>query len=775
MVQLQRLCLVLTLSFFLLGSLSLPAPALAQGAPGLSYVQPSGTAIRDIQVVGAERIEPSTILTYLDVKPGDPMTQDTLDNALRSLFATGLFADVVLRQKGSTLEVSVTENPVINQIAFEGNDKLKDDALQAEIQLRPRQVFTRTKVQADTNRLYQVYRRNGRFAVTIEPKIIKLDQNRVNLVFEINEGPVTYVRGIKFVGNKRFGDDALRSEISTAETRWYKFLSSDDRYDPDRLAFDQELLRRFYLSQGYADFRVLSAVAELSKDKDYFYVTFTLEEGERYKVGKITINADLRDFDENTLVPELAMEPGDWYNADRVQKTVDNFTDALAKRNFDFVTVRPDVQRNREQLTVDLSFQINETPKVFVERIDINGNVRTMDKVIRRKMELVEGDPFNRGKVAKSEKSIRDLDYFETVNVKTQQGSAPDKNVIDIEVSEKSTGELSVGAGFSTSDGPLADFRIRERNFLGKGQDLLFGTTIAGKRTEFDVSFTEPYFLDRDLSAGISLFHTTRDLQDESSYDQKRSGGSFQFGYPLSENWRQSLRYRIEENEITDVDADASRYIRDQEGKRLTSAISQTITYDNRDSKLFPTDGMNAWFTTEFAGLGGDAEYVSAKLGASQFYPVYEDKVILNILGEVGAIGATGDGDVVINERFFLGGANLRGFESAGVGPRDTATRDALGGNLFYRGSVELAFPVGVPEELGIQGHAFTDFGSLWDLDESAAGGSIADQNSLRAAAGLGLSWRSPMGPVRIDVAAPYLSEKYDEKENFRFSFGTRF
>lgn len=774
MFQIKRLCLVVVLSVSVFGGPVFSVDAVAQETSGLSYVQPSGTVIRDIQVVGTERIEPSTVLTYLDVKPGDNMTQDTLDSALKSLFATGLFADVVLRQKGSTLEVSVTENPVINEIAFEGNDKLKDDALQAEIQLRPRQVFTRTKVQGDTNRLYQVYRRNGRFAVTIEPKIIKLDQNRVNLVFEIDEGPVTYVRGIKFVGNKRFSDDALRAEISTAETRWYKFLSSDDRYDPDRLSFDQELLRRYYLSQGYADFRVLSAVAELSKDKDYFYVTFTVEEGERYKVGKITINADLRDFDENTLVPELDMAPGDWYNADRVQKTVDNFTDALAKRNFDFVAVRPDVQRNREQLTVDLSFQISETPKIFVERIDINGNVRTMDKVIRREMELVEGDPFNRAKVAKSEKDIKDLDYFEKVTVKTQQGSAPDKNVIDIEVAEKSTGELSVGAGFSTADGPLADFRIRERNFLGKGQDLLFGTTIAGKRTEFDVSFTEPYFLDRDLSAGISLFHTTRDLQDESSYDQKRSGGSFQVGYPLSENWRQSLRYRIEQNEITDVDSDASRYIRDQEGERLTSAISQTITYDNRNSKLFPTEGMNAWFTTEFAGLGGDADYVSAKLGSSYFYPVYEDKVVLNVLGEVGAIGATSDGDVEINERFFLGGANLRGFASAGVGPRDTVTDDALGGNLFYRGSVELAFPIGVPEELGIQGHAFTDFGSLWDLDEDSAG-DIVDKNSLRAAAGLGLSWRSPMGPVRIDVAAPYLSEDYDEKENFRFSFGTRF
>lgn len=770
MLQIKRLCLVVMLSLPVAGFSTL---SLAQ-SEGSSYVQPSGTVIKDIQVVGTERIEPTTVLTYLDVKAGDKMTQDTLDSALKSLFSTGLFADVVLRQKGSTLEVTVVENPVINEIAFEGNDKLDDDALLAEIQLRPRQVFTRTKVQADTNRLYQVYRRNGRFAVTLEPKIIKLDQNRVNLVFEIDEGPVTYVKGIKFVGNTRFSDDALRSEISTAETRWYKFLSTDDRYDPDRLAFDQELLRRFYLSEGYADFRVISAIAELSKDKDYFYVTFTVEEGQRYKVGNVTIIADLRDFDENTLKPELALAPGEWYDANKVQKTVDKFTEALARQNFDFVSVRPDVQRNREKLTVDLTFQINETPKVFVERIDINGNVRTMDKVIRREMELVEGDPFNRGKVAKSEQAIKDLGFFENVTVKTQQGSAPDKSVIGIDVAEKSTGELSVGAGFSTADGPLADFRIRERNFLGKGQDLLFATTIAGKRTEFDVSFTEPYFLDRDLSAGFSVFHTTRDLQDESSYDQRRTGGSFQLGYPLSENWRQSLRYRMERNEITDVEADASRYIRDQEGERMTSALSQRVTFDNRDSKLFPTDGLNAWFDTEFAGLGGDAEYISGKLGGSYFYPVYEEKVILNILGEAGAIGGIGNGDVEINERYFLGGTNLRGFQSSGIGPRDIVTDDALGGNLFYRGSVELAFPLGLPEELGIQGHAFTDFGSLWDLDE-ASDPAIVDKNSLRAAAGFGVSWRSPMGPVRVDLAAPYLDEEFDQSENFRFSFGTRF
>lgn len=774
MITFKRLCLAAMLCIPVMGCPLFLLPASAQQIQGSSYVDPSGTVIRDIQVVGTERIEPATVLTYLDIGVGDQMAQETMDTALKSLFATGLFADVSLRQKGNTLEVTVIENPVINEIAFEGNDKVKDEELLGEIQLRPRQVFTRTKVQADTTRLYQVYRRNGRFAVSIEPKVIKLDQNRVNLVFEVDEGPVTYVRSIKFVGNSHFSDDRLRSEVSTAETRWYKFLSTDDRYDPDRLAYDQELLRRFYLSEGYADFRVLSATAELSKNKDYFYVTFTVEEGERYRIGNVRVSDELRDFDESALVPYLSVQPGKWYNAEDVQKTMDDFTTALAEMGQNFVSVRPDIQRNREKQTVDVGFTVVETQKQFVERIDIEGNVRTMDKVIRREMRLVEGDAFNKEKLAKSEQEIKDLGFFETVEVSTEQGSAPDKRVVDISVAEKSTGELSVGAGFSTADGPLADFRIRERNLLGKGQDLLFATTIAGKRTEFDVSFTEPYFLGRDLSAGASVFHTTRDLQDESSYDQRRTGGSLQMGYPLSEHWRQSLSYRLERNEIMDVQNTASRYIRDQEGKRVTSAVSQVLAYDTRDSKLIPTKGMYSWLNTEYAGIGGDANYLSGKLGSSYFYPVYQDQVILNILGEVGAIGGMGGKDVEINERFFLGGSTLRGFESAGLGPRDITTDDALGGNLFYRGSVEMAFPLGLPEDLGIKGHAFTDFGSLWNIDE-ISNPAIVDSGSVRAAAGLGVSWRSPMGPIRVDLATPYASEDYDAEENFRFSFGTRF
>lgn len=730
--------------------------------------------LKEIRIDGTQRVEPSTVLSYLNMPTGSDLNDDSMNEGLKNLFATGLFADVKMKQQNGVLLVEVMENPIINEIAFEGNDRIEDDELMAEIGLRPRQVYTKTKVQNDVARIYELYQRGGRFAVDIEPKIIELDQNRVNLVFEIVEGDVTAIKGIKFVGNKAFDDDQLAAELSTKEERWYRFFATDDRYDEDRVKFDEELLRRYYLKNGYADFRVVSSVAELSEDKESFYLTFTVDEGPRYKVSGISITSDLRGFDGNVLKNDVTFVPGEWYDADAVQNSVDKMSDSLGNMQYAFVDVDPQIQRNPSDQSLTIDFNIGESPRVFVERIDIHGNLRTIDKVIRREMELVEGDPFSKSKLSRSEQRLRNLAYFEDVKIKTLPGSAPDKTVLDVEVTEQSTGELSIGAGFSTQDGPLADLRIRERNLLGKGQDLTFATTLAGTRTEFDASFTEPYFLDRDMSAGVDAFHITRDLQDESSYDQRRTGGALRMGYPLSEKVRQSWKYRLEQNEIRDVKNTASIYVRQQEGKRTTSAISQRLSYDARDSVQFPADGLYSWLDLEGAGLGGDAKYVSGSIGSSYYIPFYEKKVVLNFMGETGVIQGISNEDVKINERYFLGGDTLRGFEKSGIGPRDTATNDALGGNYYYRGTVELSFPVGLPEEMGIAGHAFTDFGSLWELDGNK-GPTVVDESSIRAAAGLGVSWKSPMGPVRVDFALPYAKEDYDEEENFRFSFGTRF
>lgn len=740
-------------------------------APTLAHAQGADT-IRQIKVEGTQRIEPATVLSYISLQAGDRFDTVKLNRALKSLFATGLFADVSLYQEGRDLVVVVVENPIINEIAFEGNEKIKKDALMAEVQLRPRTVLTRTKVQADVARLQEMYRLSGRFSASVEPKIIKLDQNRVNLVFEISEGPQTLISRIVFLGNKRFDDGDLQRVIRSREDRWWRIWSGADKYDPDRVAFDREMLRKFYLEHGYADFLVESAIAELSPDRKHFYVTFTLNEGERYKVGKIDVKSNLQDLDGETLRSALTFKSGEWYKASAIENSVNKLTDELGNRQYAFVDVTPTVERRRDAREIDIAFTINEGNKVFVENININGNVRTMDEVIRREMQLVEGDPFNAARLKRSEQKLRNLTYFENVQVKTARGSSPDKTNIDINVAEKSTGELSLGGGYSTSDGVLGEFRIRERNFLGKGQDLTLATTLSTRRSQFDFSFTEPYFLNRDLSFGVDAFHIVRDYQDYSSYDSRRTGGGLRLGYPLSERLRHDLGYRYDITEIENVDPTASLFIQRQEGRRKTSALNHKLTYDSTDSRLEPTEGIVARLENEVAGIGGDARYLRSRVGATAYFPV-RDKWVLSLLAETGYIFGFGGEDLRINERFFIGGTTLRGFEESGIGPRDTATDDALGGNFFGRGSVELEFPSGLPDDLGVRLRTFSDFGVLREVDESGPG--IDQSDLIRVTAGVGISWRSPFGPVRMDFAVPVVKEDFDKDEFFRFSFGTRF
>jgi len=771
--------LALGLVASVVGGLSGAGDAAAQSAvaavpsrTGEASPIPTGGTIRDVRVEGIQRIEPQTVRSYLVVAPGDPFDGGRLNESLKALFATGLFADVTLRRDGDVLVVRVVENPIINRIAFEGNHRLKDDQLKSEVQLRPRVVFTRTRVQSDVQRIVDLYRRNGRFAATVEPKVVQLDQNRVDLVFEISEGPRTEVSTIGFVGNQEFSESTLRGVVQTKESRWYRFLSSDDSYDPDRLSYDKDLLRRYYLSEGFADFRVVSAVAELSPDKEGFYITFTLDEGARYKFGKINLTSTLKGLDAESLRSEVQTEEGEWYNANDIEATKLAIVKALNDRQYSFVDVRPRIQRNREGLTIDVTYEVAEGPRVYVERIDVTGNVRTMDKVIRRQLLLVEGDPFNATKLQRSEQRIKDLGYFEKVNVNTTEGSQPDRAVVQVDVAEQSTGEISLGAGFSTSDGPLADFSIRERNLLGRGQDLRIGATVSGRRQEYDLSFTEPYFLERDLSAGFDLFRITRDNQTYSGYDEQNTGIALRLGYPLSENLRQRLTYSFSHTSITNVDSSASTYIKEQEGSRNLSQVSQELSYTDLDSKTDPTKGYFVKLTNDVAGLGGNARFLRTRLGSGFYYPVLSSKWIFNIFGETGYIFGIGQ-DVRIPDRFFIGGDTLRGFRTAGIGPRDVSTGDALGGNRYVRGTVELSFPLGLPEEFGLSGHLFTDAGSLSEVD--ATGTNVRDDSSVRLASGTGLSWKSPFGPIRIDLALPILKQEYDKKEQFRFSFGTRF
>lgn len=732
---------------------------------------PAKGVVQEIVVEGINRIEIETVVSYLVIKVGEPFDPARMDTSLKSLFATGLFSDVTLRREGNALVVRVVENPIINRVAFEGNRKVDDDDLAAEIQLRPRVVYTRTKVQNDVKRILEIFRASGRFAATVDPKVITLPQNRVDLIFEINEGDVTGIRRISFIGNRIFDDSRLRSVIQTRESAFWRFLSTDDTYDPDRVEFDKELLRKYYLKNGYADFRVVSAVAELTPDRENFFITFTLEEGERYKFGKIDIATTIRDLDTDQFLDELRPSEDDWYNADLIERTIDKLTDAAGTLGFAFVEVRPRIGRVEGERTINVTFEIREGPRVFVERITIRGNDRTRDEVIRREMRLAEGDAFNTSKVRLSRRRIRNLGFFEKVEINNVPGSTPDRTVVEIDVEERSTGQLSLGAGFSSDEGVLGNISIRETNFMGRGQDINLGFTLSQRTQEIDVSFTEPYFMGRNLSAGIDLFRVSRSFDDEGSFGSRSTGGRLRSGYEIVEYLRQEWRYTIKSDSIRNVDDDASIVIRQEEGSTLKSVIGQTLTLDRRDDRFDPTSGYFAKLETDFAGFGGTERFVKTQITASAHYSPFQD-ITISLVGRAGNVFGVGN-DVGVSDRFFIGGDKFRGFSFGGIGPRDGRTDDALGANTFYTGTLEVAFPLGLPKEFGIRGRVFTDAGSAFGIDSSEP--VILDERTLRLSVGVGVSWTSPFGPVRGDIGIALLKTRFDDTEVFQFNFGTRF
>lgn len=764
-----------TLLIYTASSLAFALPASAQISPGnaaeATSEQPSRNIVERIQIEGNQRIEPRTILTYLGIKAGDKFGRRIISNALKDLFATGFFADVKLLRKGNTLIVRVLENPVINDVVFEGNDHIETEDLEQEVTLKSRSVYTKTKVQNDVKRVLDIYRRNGRYTATVEPKIIQRDQNRIDLVYEISEGPVAKIEKITFIGNNHFSSSELEGVIRSEENAWYQFLSESDKYDPDRLLFDQELLRRYYTAQGFADFQVKSAHAELSPNKDEFYVTFVLDEGIQYLFGEITTSNTLRESDALDFSEIITAQTGEIYDASEIEVIVDDMTTELGNFGYAFVDVRPRLTRKRAEKVVDVTFEIKPGPRVYVERINIIGNIRTLDEVIRREFRLAEGDPFNTAKLKRSEQRLNNLSFFEKVTVTNEAGSAPDKTVITVEVIEKSTGEINVGAGFSSTDGPLADFGIRENNLLGRGQRLRTRVTFADRRKAFEVGFTEPYFLNRELSASIDLFKTQYDFNSESSYDLESQGGKLSLGYKLKEKLSHEVYYSYRDNDITDISPLASLFIMNQQGRYRNSSIGHSLVYDDLNNRFDPTSGYFARITQEFSGLGGDARYVKHDGQANYYYPIAK-----NWTWSIGAFGGhlLGVGrDIHISDRFFIGGETIRGFDNSGLGPRDRATDDALGGNIYYAGNTELRFPLGLPEDLGFLGAVFVDAGSMWQVDDNGVG--ITDNSAPRVAVGAGVSWKSPFGPIRIDLAHPVVKDSQDITENFRFSFGTRF
>lgn len=727
--------------------------------------------VGQVLVEGNQRIEAGTIGSYMTIAPGDPFDSERVDASLKALFATGLFADVTIARQGTDLIVRVVENPIVNRIAFEGNSKMKDDALEKEIQLKPRQVYTRAKVQSDVQRLLQMYRRTGRFTATVEPKVIQLPQNRIDVVFEIIEGLPTRIERIRFIGNERFSDGRLREEISTKETAWWRLWSSDDSYDPDRMNYDRELLRRFYLSHGYADFRLVSSSADLSPDREAFFITYAVEEGEQYKVAKIDISNGIADVEAKLLRDKVTFAEGDTYNAEKVEKSIQEISFELGRYGYAFIDVKPEIKKNREARTIDITFTVGEGPRVYVERINVQGNVRTLDRVIRREFRLAEGDAFNTARIRQSRQRLRALNFFETVDIKENRGSTPDRVVIDVTVQEKSTGELTLGAGFSTTDSILGDIALRERNFLGKGQDLRVGLTLSARRQQIDHSFTEPAFLDRDLAAGYDIFHRRVDYQDQSGYDQQSTGGGLRFGFPITESLRATTYNRVRNDVIDNVAPGASTAVQRQAGGTVTSSVGYVLAYDKRDDPIEPTSGYVIRGGNEFAGLGGTEHFVKTTASYTHFFAV-TDSVVFSQGFDVGHVQGIAD-DVRIVSRFSVGGDLFRGFKQGGVGARDAASGDVLGAQVYYTSTSELEFPIGLPNEFGMKGRAFGIVGSASEVDEPGPG--ILDASSLRASVGVGLSWKSPFGPLRLDFAVPVVKEDFDQTEYFRFNFGTRF
>ena len=731
-----------------------------------------GKAVEFIRVEGTQRVEAETVRAYMVVREGLVDQADLVDQSVKTLFSSGLFADVTIRREGKGLVVTVVENPIINRVSFEGNTAINDDNLGSEAGLSARQIYTRAKVQDDVERFIELYRRSGRFAVRIEPKVIQLPQNRIDLVFEINEGPTTGIRSINIVGNKVFSDDELRGEIITRETRWWRLFSANDNYDPDRVAYDRELLRRFYLSKGYADFRVVASNAELTRDGKGFFLNFTVEEGDLYSFGDARVSTALDAIDIVELEEQISYEAGEKYDSRRIDKTVDALTKIVGEKGYAFAEVRPRVKRDRETNVVGVEFVIEEGPRVYVERININGNTRTRDEVIRRELRLSEGDAFNQVLMARSQRNVRALGFFGAVDVSETPGTEEDKTIIDVNVREQPTGELSFGVGYSSAEALTTQLSVSERNFLGRGQRLRLNLGLSNQVQRYNVGFTEPYFLNRDVSAGFSLFNTDSEYDYQDGLKTKEQGIGLSLGFPLSEDGRLSLFANFTQDELTNQTTSSSI---NPGYDRFKQTLGYYYSIDMRDDVINPTDGWNLNFGQDIAGPSGDVSFLRTSASANYFEEIAEGWVF-HAKMNLGVIHDYKGGAIAYSDRFFRGGRNFRGFERGGIGPRDLATDSSLGSNRYLTGTTQVSLPLGIPKEVGMRANAFVDFGVMGETDVVPTSSSqIEDEMAFRATYGLSFAWRSPLGPVRFDFARPIVKEDYDETRFFRFTIGTSF
>jgi len=746
-----------------------PIPAAPVPAPAVAPA--TTTTIKSINVTGSQRIEPETVRSYVKLRVGGQYTQEAGDEAIRDLFGTELFSDAQIRDDDGVITIIIRENPVINRIVFEGNKRIKEDKLGKELKLAPRTIFTRSKVRADIERIIELYRRQGRFAATVEPKMVTLDQNRVDVVYEISEGPKSKVRAINIIGNEVFSDGRLRGEMVTKRTGLTRIFSSGTSYDPDRLAYDQGKLRQFYLTNGYADFRVVSAVAELTPDKRDFIITYVVEEGDRYKFGDVLAESDIRDFKPEVVKSLLPMKKGDFYNAKLVEDTVESVTKTAGLLGYAFAQVDPQFERDKEAKVMNITFRVADAPRVYVERIDVNGNTLTQDKVLRREFRVAEGDAFNSFSVKRSEDRIKSLGFFqEKFEITQTQGSAPDRIVLQANVEEKSTGELQLSAGYSSLERFIINASIKQRNFRGKGQELRASVNYSTYSKSVELGFTEPYLFDKNIALGGDIFR--RDLNSfnfnqsgdrNTTYQQVTTGFQLRMGVPVTEFISAAARFGVSRDEVT-LDRNtyfydpngtgvldtcdaliAGRYLCDAIGNRTTSTIGYSLVYDNLNNYIRPSRGQRVIFSQDFAGLGGDVRYLKTRVEGSKYWSLGRG-FIGSIAIEAGHIVSferdrgAGIDKVRLIDRWFLGEPQIRGFDIRGIGPRVTRTPyittttngvttqtlatdrnqisdDALGGRYYYRGRAEVEIPLGAgARELGLRPSIFLDVGAVWGV-----------------------------------------------------------
>lgn len=808
------------------------------GGSVLSSRPAAAQVVSAVVVEGNQRVDADTIRSYVRIRPGERADPVRVDEALKALYATGIFEDVQIRYAGGRLIVSVREAQVINRVVFEGNRKIKDEIFSAEVQSKPRASLSRPTVQADVQRIVEIYRRSGRYNVTVDPQIIDRPNNRVDLVFVINEGDQTTIRSINFSGNNVFSSARLRDVINTTPTNWISFLRNTNVYDPDRVNADQELLRRFYLKNGYADFRIINATVDLDRANNGFVLNFVLDEGPQYRFGEIEVVSNVRDVDGASLRGLLRSSRGEVYNAELVEKTVELLTIELAKRGYAFAQVRPRGDRDFQSRRINVVYVIEEGPRVYVERINVRNNTRTREYVIRREFELVEGDPYNRVLVDRAERRLKNLGYFKTVRISNEAGSAPDRVILNVDVEEQLTGEFSVAIGFSSTDGALAELTIGERNFLGRGQYVRTSLQYGERNRGVEFSFTEPYFMDYRLAVGFDVFYREQDPNEFVQYGINTIGGTVRVGMRLNEEITIQLRYTGYQREIvTDpglIDGCAANYnapgqpgigtcapggnrannytnlgirynpfevsnaIRQVLGETITSMVGYSLIYNSLDSNRDPTTGFYINFSQDFAGVGGDVQFVRTTIDGRMYRPLTGDFVgMIRVQG--GHIFAWGGDQLRITDHFNNASSIVRGFATQGFGARDLnpnlAFTDSLGGTTYWAASAELQFPLWfLPKEIGVKSAIFMDVGSLYGYDgtTNVPGGigipppgcpanapgtnvCIFDSSAIRASAGISFIWASPFGPLRFDLAYPILKEQYDRTQFFRFGAGTRF